>query len=101
MLQENKSRGILGSIKKTKTTYLREKKKGNYHKIYNPFYFEMIITIIYIYKMCFKKFIKIRKYRISSHFFFKKHSSNYLNIFLLLEKKFNLNKTLFKLFFFF
>lgn len=47
----------------------------------------MIIIIIYIYKMCFKKFIKIRKYRISSCFFFLKHSSNYFNIFLLLTKK--------------
>lgn len=87
MLQENKSRGISGSIKKTKTTYLISKNKGNYHKIYNPFFLEMIIIIIYIYKMCFKKFIKIRKYRISSCFFFLKHSSNYFNIFLLLTKK--------------
>ena len=38
MLQENKSRGISGSIKKTKTTYLISKNKGNYHKIYNPFF---------------------------------------------------------------
>lgn len=32
MLQENKTRGILGSIKKTKTTYL-SKNKGNCHEM--------------------------------------------------------------------